>query len=387
MEPEARAYILGKASGVAEAVAANVQRDLTYVRPTKAGGHYLVVGAGPSLNQTGHLLPKYREAGYTIITVNTALPAVSKYLAPDYVVARELVDVSTHLDHPSGHRLLDIGVNPTIVEKSLSLPGRTSFFIPCQTHYTEMAAALGVRPIYGGTTAITAAVAIAQQWGADSITLLGVDLGRSSDGQGYALGSAFSDYRISEDGKLSGNGLEVKKTQHQLGNTPPPPKAVALTEVPGWGGGTAQLINLYEDQLEWLQEFPSRDPRMTLIDSTGAGVSKGPGWQEILPGELLGPSVWPTGLTCFSKGNTQAATTRLRKECDIAESICLNVTHQDGFFVGNPELMHGIDLVDLRAAAGLLLALDSGLSVEEKVRVAYEDVIPEAVATFRKLLS
>ncbi len=123
MDAHERAWLLYKSRAVMEATIANLTRAraLPYALGPTYGriGAFVVVGAGPSLSTTGPYLPELQKLGLTICTVNTALKAVAKYVEPDVVLVREVVDVSSHLDAPATLRVLDIGASPKVWDAAI----------------------------------------------------------------------------------------------------------------------------------------------------------------------------------------------------------------------------------------------------------------------------
>lgn len=404
MTPDERAFTLGKSRQIAEAVAANLgvfrRFGIPYALEASPGsrrGTYVIVGAGPSLADTGPLLAKYQRAGAVICTVNTALKKVAQYVVPDVVLTREVVDVSAHLDYPAKLRVVDVSANPKVVAKARAM-GDTAFFISSQLPFFEVASVLGVRPLFGGGGALTAMVQLAEQWGAAQIVLLGVDLALAPDGSGYATGTAFSGYNVSSaTGVVSGEGLKVKQEAHASGGVAPPTTQMGLKDVPAWGGkGTVKAMQVYWDQLEWLQNFHARyKDDIYLQDATGAGASKG--WKEVTGftnGEdllnvgVITRSEWVVvsffeapynrPLVSIPKENWDALYEDLYNQTRRTKDISANILHPEGFMAGLEDVLHGTDLIDFGAARDLLMGFESGLPITQKIYQAYKGAFPEA---------
>ena len=394
--PTERAYILDRSRLVTEAVVANLstiqQARLPCAMPLNGGGGtFVVVGAGPSLVTAGPWLKRLQEHGALICTVNTALKKVVEYVEPDVVLCREIVDVSSHFDTPKpyGMRVLDVGCNPKVFSASLERPGITSWFIPAQLGYFELAAMLGVRPLYGGSAALTALVSLVREWGAGAVILAGVDLAKAADGAGYAPGTAFGDYHVSESGAVSGKGLEAKAAQHLQGGTQPPTTQMGLRTVEAWGGkGTVQAMQVYWDQLEWLGTFAERNPSIGLIDASRGGARKR-GWREMDISCAI-EFCTITELPWLERPE-RARWDMLRADLDwqiqTTLDVCANVLHPQGFPMGVPNLLRGTDLVDMAAAKALLQGFESNHTIAEKIQHAYGTAFPDGAKAIHKQLT
>lgn len=361
-KPQELSYILHKA----RAVTANLVRNLCHIEHDgyaarrhrgPRSGTAIVVGAGPSLSTTGPQLAAWQQQGALILTVNAALPAVSQYVKPDVVVAREAVNVASHMAHPFGCAVLDLGVEPAVWESAKTSAGEVRWFLAGALQNFELASTLDVHPLFGGTAALTAAVALAEAWGAARVVLVGVDLAFAPDGTGYASGSAWGGYRGEVQGdavQLAGAGYDAMQSQAGAVGIPGPPSRQSVTHAPAWGGsGTVSQLLTWADQREWLERFAARHPEIECIDATGAGCRKA-GWLESTT-----PTVDPLPLPSaapLAPGTRARAVDDIRQQCSRVETLAATALHPDGAIVAVPEYLAGSDVVDAAAAAALIQA-------------------------------
>lgn len=386
MTPDVIAYTKHRSRPVAEAMIANVMRHggtVPYAldhRPVTRRGTVVCVGAGPSLDRTGPELARLQKAGARIFTVNTALPAVARWCVPDVVMVREIVDVSSHLAHPAGLRVLDVGASPRVWDAAIA-HGPCAWFFPGAPQYYSAARALGLRPLFGGPAALTGAVALAEAWGALEVVLVGCDLALGDDGSSYASGSAFEGQRatIGDDGVAMnhGPGYVTKLRQHEAAGVEAYPFREATSEVERYGGGTLRTTTQWLSQLEWLANFAKRHPEIGCVDATGSGARKA-GWLE------LPPEARATGsLTVRLPAPDASIPDRFRaivlEECDRAMATAVNVLHPDGNPHHVPGFASGTAVVDALAAAWLLEIGEGEEDVAAKVRAAYGEAFPDAV--------
>ncbi len=391
---EERAFALYKSRLVMEAMASNLVRlgampSATSAQVRERSGTYVCVGAGPSLSTTGPDLVRLQQEGAVICTVNTALRAVNKYVVPDVVLAREVVDVSSHMQHPAGLRVLDLAASPKVWDAARAM-GPCAFFIAAAAQNLELSAQLEERPLFGGPAALTAMVALCEAWGAARVILVGCDLALADDGTSYAVGSAFDGQRatISESGIAtnSGAGFAMKQAQHEAGGTPPPPTHEATIEIDRWGGGRIRTTAQWADQIPWLADFSDRHQDIDCIDATGAGARK-PGWWERDASEVTCAATEMTRVPAFSSvpvGRRAAAVQHLRSQCESAIALSATVLDAEGCVVAVPGYLSGMDHVEAAAAGGMLTNLESLAAPADKVRRAYSEELPEAA---RRLLA
>jgi hypothetical protein len=399
MDSSDRAWVQHKSRLVMESTIANLQRakGMPYAVPSRSGdrnGAFVVVGAGPSLAETGPHLASLQSHGAVICTVNTALKAVARYVEPDVVLVREVVDVSSHLDAPAGLRVLDIGASERVWEKAIAA-GPCAFFVPGQQQTLELAASLDARPLYGGTAALTALVALVESWGAREIVLVGVDLALGVDGSVYTEGSAFGGMKAVDgpDGVVAygGDGFAAKQAQHECGGVAGPIATEVPIPVPAWGGGTVRTIAAWADQIPWLATFAARygtkrpgDGRVGLVDCTGPTGARKAGWFEapidaFTRHHCSRANAIPTlPLRMLDDGAVDRALDDIRGQADAVRMLAATVLDPDGVVVAVPGYLDGSDIVDALAARDLLAGNESGASVAAKIRYSYGTAFPVA---------
>lgn len=411
MTPDERAFALHRAGPIGEAILRNLPAAmaLPYAfaaeRPARRGT-MVCVGAGPSLDRTGPELARLQREGALILTVNTALPAVSKHVVPDVVLVREIVDVSSHLAHPAGLRVLDLGANHRVWEAAMRA-GPCAWFVSGNDHLFRLARTIGRRPLFGGPAALTACVALAEEWGAAEIVLLGCDLAIAEGGASYASGSAFSGQRadIDEHGVAvnSGEGFAVKQRQHALAGVEAYPTREATAEVERWGGdGLLRTTTQWLPQIEWLASWARVRPGgVFLHDATGSGARKC-GWFEEIVGHVevkpgtrvaIGPVCTVCGLTHHARVHTVCgpiALARVRAhllaEAEMLETVCANVVHPEGNPIGVPGILSGADFTETLEAGAVVLACEQSTGAEA-IRRVYSEAYPRAAQRVREAIS
>jgi hypothetical protein len=315
---------------------------------------------------------------------------------PDVVVVRESHDVSAHLAHPARCIVADICAHPR------NFAAAHRFFIAASGQTWETAALLGVRPLYAGTASLTACVALAEQWGAARVVLVGVDLAFARDGSGYADGSAYEGYRGSVDAdgvvELGGAGLAAMTAQAGTGALP---ARQATAECAAWGGvGTVRALETWVDQRRWLEAFARRvgsrdecdDIGVTCVDATEGGSRK-EGWWEQKRSTLCW--AWENDQLRWS-GTTEepwrdvdparvaAALADIARQCDTAEAMPAGVIG-DALVADAAGWLRGTDVIDAAAAGALLRVRDAALSPAENAR-AVARCMATAAAEMRAVL-
>jgi hypothetical protein len=375
-----RAFIVHKARQVTRSLVQNLKhrahRHAYALGPRPAGrsGTAVVVGAGPSLARSGEILQTLQREGATILTVNTALPAVSQFVRPDVVVAREVVDVSQHLHYPAGRFVLDLAAAPSVWDAAGDRAG-VSWFVAGALQNFEIAYHLGVRPLFGGSSAMSACVALASEWGASSIILVGADLAFAPDGTGYAQGSAFAGYRADVSGdraRIEGEGFEAMHRQAAAGGVVGPPAQQRIRHVTAYGGhGTVAQLLTWADQQDWLETFAARHPEIECVDATGAGARKH-GWCEVTAPKGTGTAMpIPHGIS-LPRERFDRVLADIRRQTETAGSMGVTVADPEGCVVAVPGYLNGCDVVE-SAAAGRLLEIQAlPVTLPEKVKLACE---------------
>lgn len=262
--------------GAASALPYLVSHDHQPMRGVPA----FIVGAGPSLSASLLLLERAAEVGY-VFAVNASARAVSSVVQPDVLVVRESIDVSAQLDGVrAGLVALDACAAPAVWRAAEAVGSRGWFLAGAVQHFA-LAGLLGARPVYGGPSAVTAAVALAHAWGASPIVLVGCNLAFAADGRGYDAASSWGDIRghVSGDSvSLAGMGRmrDVVAASGQV----PPPEVQDVERFLAWGGdGEVTSLLTWGDQVRWLRNFAERRPDDLLVNATGAGAHLGE-WVE-----------------------------------------------------------------------------------------------------------
>lgn len=330
-------------------------------------GTAVVVGSGPSLDESLGHVRALATAGAVIYTTNTGLPALARAgIVPDVVVAREVLDVRSHLEHPHGELVLDLATNADV----WAAHPNASWFVAGGTQFFELASRLGVRPLFGGPASLTAAVALADARGAERIILVGVDLAFASDGIGYASGSAFAGFEgefANGSVTLDSRGLEAMKRASDAVGVPAPPRVQRVTEAPGLDGTTVRQLGTWADQQRWLETFATR-ARCALLDNlTAHGVSLA-GWYR----RKTAPRV-PRRIDWFDDERAaplvDEALADISRQADTVASLADTVRDADGCVVAVPGYLDGCDVVEAAAAGDLITVRRMGYAPGPGVRL------------------
>lgn len=199
-----------------------------------------VVGAGPSLDKAGPLLREAQTRG-PVVAVNTSATAVLAHgVVPDVVVCCESLDLRTHLQplsaHPSVTTVLEATANPA----NWAACRRTLGFVSHEPTLVPYAVELGTVPLAFRGSVSCAAVALAIQWGADPIVLLGQDCAYPGDRM-YARGTPFEDIRVEvRAGCIFFDGQSKQRE----------PEPVQWVD--GWGGTKVASAAALDAVLHWL---------------------------------------------------------------------------------------------------------------------------------------
>lgn len=358
MNRSEQAFAKHKARHIAENIAQNLKRATSRTALTRHGegdgGGFTVIGAG-------HTLPGRIEVeDYTnVLAVNSAIGAcVSRGFEPAYILCRESIDLSHQvrlLDGMTDRRgtiaIVDIGVHPNTWQVCLDVCGLVLWFIPANTQTFGLAARLGVEPVYGGTSNVTAAVAVAEMMGACSIDLLGCSRAFSADGRAYATGTGWESIRLTGVEKLESSegpvtigtieGLEAKEAAHAASGQRAPLKRERLVPVTAVDGSTRYALETLEGDREWLANFALRHQEIQLAQLHPDVAIEG--W--------MGPRVdWsPERVDVL---------TDLGEQVEHAHSVA-KATLEDGLVVDAMRFLEGSDLVDYHTVGARLEAVES----------------------------
>ncbi len=347
MTPD-RGYILHRALPSVLGLVANLKkahlRSYALGPPMAYNGTAVIVGAGASLATSGDLLREAQSDGALVFTTNTALPALGTMgIAPDVVLAREAIDVSAQMEHPARRVIVDLAAHPNVFAFA------DSWFVAGGLQWFDVAAKLGVRPLFGGTASLTACVELARQWGATRVILVGVTLAFDHDGESYAPGTGYAGLRATHraDGLIDLDGPGADAQRDVNGGMYPTTQQVRWVE--GQGGPRVAQLLTWADQQTWLENFADRHPAIECIDASGGALKSG----------------WDTGVYKFfgtamempkaaPPPDTSRALADLRRQCDSTESVVRAVIEREVI----PDVagyLDGADVVEAAAAAELLL--------------------------------
>jgi hypothetical protein len=176
--------------------------------------------------------------------------------------------------HRDTTALLDIGVHPAFAAacRELGIPVR--WFVPASLQNFWISELLREEPVYGGTSNVTAAVAVAEMLGAGRVELLGCSRAFGPDGQAYAYGSDWSSVRLAgveaathPDGTVDhyvGHiaGLEAKESLHAASGQRPPLRVERMIPLEAVDGSRRWAPETLEDDRRWLAQWAARHPHI-----------------------------------------------------------------------------------------------------------------------------
>ena len=218
--------------------------DVTTLKGVFAGLPALVLGAGPSLDQSLGLLPKAAAKCLMLGAASVFSPLESVGVRPHLAVALEGKDESRQFLGADPGKTLLAAASSSHFNHFRRWPGRPSVF-----HMQPWAAGLAgqglVLPTGGHAT--SAAFSLAVLWGCNPIVLAGQDL-------------AYPGGRVHASGRPGGEDYKLPE----------------LNPVPALNGGVAQTSAVMESYLHWYRESASylkkADPGRSLINATAEGA-------------------------------------------------------------------------------------------------------------------
>jgi len=351
------AFALYKAPHIAEAIGKNLKRATSWLERRSLGyhGRVTVVGAG-------HTMPLERVP-WTVIAVNSALvPIARRGWAPRYILCRESIDMSVQLRKAwelgdwggaamKPTAILDIGTHPAFADTCTELGIAVEWFIPAGTQTFGLSATLGREPLYGGTSNVTASVAVAEAMGAGEIRLVGCSRAFAADGRAYAAGSDWESVRlesveaaVDEAGKVDHyiatiGGLEAKDALHAASGQRPPLKRERVIPVEAIDGTRRWAPETLDGDREWLENFATRHPHLWL--------------------EQADPDVAIAGWGHKPRRGANAELPDLRAEvmgdCDRAEAMAAAVLSGEPLAVDVPGILDGSAMVDYAGVSDTIL--------------------------------
>lgn len=292
-----------------------------------AGRTAFVVGAGPSLARNGELLRRANESGAAVLSVNASDPALrSLGVRADVCLMRESIDVSHDIAASEAPMIvLDVCAHPGAWTAA---GDRAAWFIPGYPRHMTICQRLGVRPLFGGSSALCSTVALAIAWGAESIVLVGTDLALGLDGSAYHREAPRGDCVGHVDGdRIRFEGNEANDEVTRRSGQVLQPKTVTLERVAAHDfSGWLPTIDTWIDQRQWLETQAERHGgRVRLVNATegGAGIV---GWRSARLADVLDavPTMEPVTIPAWypvDEGMQEQLTADMRRECDLLESV------------------------------------------------------------------
>lgn len=375
-----RATTKHRSVSLVESLLANLHRVARHPCATSlgrplAGNTVYVVGAGPGLNTNGHLLSEAQRRG-VIMAVNTSAGAVARHGASiDILVSIESVNVANHLDGARyGSAVLTLDASPHTWERVEAAGVPASWVLSTSPHTQRVCDWLGVAPLDGGGAALTTAVALATEWGADRVVLLGVNLAYG-ESTAYADGSGWDGLNVERsEGGLVVTGREDRDAAHDAAGVPRVPRNRDRIRVPGWRGVDVDTGMEWLDQLRWLETHLPGD----AIDATEDGAEK-QGWvKKGLAAELdtergTPHRRWLDAMRQGAGGAEALASVRaeILAECDRIDAIASAVLGGKVTRGALDALTEGGVLGELMAAPTIIGGQDEGLEPPEQIAGTY----------------
>lgn len=312
---------------------------------------YLVLGAGWTL-------PDHIPTTLTTIAVNSALvPLARRGHVPRYILCRESIDMSGQLRQAHElwsaiepapteqlgklEALLDIGTHPAFAAACRELGIPVMWFVPASLQNFWISELLSEEPVYGGTSNVTAAVAVAEMMGAKRVELLGCSRAYSPDGRAYASGSDWSSVRLAgveaatyPDGAVDHylariEGLEPKEALHAASGQRPPLRIERVVPLEAVDGSRRWATEPLEDDRRWLAQWAARHPHIACYQREPDVAIAGWGHAEALTSLQDGPTL------------LEEARAQVSRAEDVARAVL------DGAAVAEvPELLLGSPLAD-----------------------------------------
>lgn len=274
--------------------------------PRARSGTAVVVGAGPGLADSIEAIKAVRDR-VSVFAVNASLAALRKAgVAADWVVVRESLDQSHHLEGGGFHHAaLDLACHEAIWDEAAKHVPVPHAFVGAGTQFWQIADALDVRPLYGGTAALTGAVQLAAELGAERIVLVGVDLA-VIDSIAYSALSPYGAVKgtVIDDVVRFSDTARWDEGARRVGAVPEP-KLQRADLRRCWDGEARPAM--HSAQLGWLSMFAGRAARdgIECIDTSARGIEKA-GWTHApnvlrpmrpsSPAPGWSPLTWPRSL-------------------------------------------------------------------------------------------
>lgn len=237
-----------------------------------AGTPAFIISAGPSLDKNGELLELASKKG-ALFTVNTAAPAVVGHGAKiDVLTSIEALDVTQSLNPSAAHATaLALDLSSAAANFNMSTANKLAFMAPSDPFH-DFAASLSSRALPYGASVATAAFALAKEFGANPIVMVGQDLAYTG-GKVYATGTGREHTRAT---LIGNNNFDMTYDDHmletfRLKGVPAPNTRRPAVEVPAWGGGVTHTTHDMVLFLRWF-ETAALDQGVRKINATEGGA-------------------------------------------------------------------------------------------------------------------
>ena len=358
MNRSEQAFAIHKAPHIAECIAQNLRRmtpETALRRAPMQPIHVQVIGAGHTLGPKLPMRMEEHRASVVQIAVNSAIGAcVERRIRPTYIICRESLDMSEQVRRLAGyHRpvaILDIGAHPNTWAACEELCSRVVWFIPASTQTFGLAGRMGLEPLYGGTSNVTAAVAVAEMLGASAMSLHGCSRAFADDGRAYATGTGWESVRLTsvevkepEFGTIIGTieGLEAKEAIHAASGQRAPLKRERVIHVDAVDGSIRYALETLEKDREWLGNFAARHPHIACHQhNPDVAIA---GWGHAPRGTYTPP--------------TFDFRAELEAQAEHAHAVTEAVT-SGGRVVEAPRFLEGSDLVDYHGIGNRLKIIE-----------------------------
>ena len=289
----------------------------------------VIVGAGPSLDRNVEVL-RERQDSVCVFAVNTSAGAlVHAGVAIDVLVSIESVPLIPHIAEAVQRRwvrtvALDLAAAPAMWRYTLDY-GTPIWFSSRSPEALEVTEAVGVPALSHGNAGVTAAAALAHEWGASRIVLVGHDLSFGA-GPAYADGAGWSGLKVVRDlDGLHFSGRADRELAHDAGGIPRLPRDRSAIMVPGYYTEQVATTGDYLWQLRWFERV-ARVWDTDLINSTEGGA-RITGWDQLHLVDALtdegGPlSVWGSAvLGDVDRAPVEALRENAMQSVEVAERM------------------------------------------------------------------
>lgn len=367
-----------------------------------AGEAVVVVGAGPSLEKNGHELVEAQTLGLPIIGVNASdRPMRDLGVTPDVIVARESIDLADQVaDSTARMWVLDVSVFPHTWDAVRDGPMDGLWFLPTYSRHAILARRLGLRPLYGGTSALCSAISLALQWGAETIILAGVDLALTN-GRPYHPGAPRGDETVTlSDDLMHFDNTEQDHERCERSGQQPQSSGVGYEMAMAYDwSGTLPALHTWKNQRDWIATAAHRrQDSHTFVNATGGG-SGIPYWRTAPLREAIqearhglpvdrSPVALPAGYA-VPEEHTRVTRGDLRKEAGVLGTIAREMLSPNGpdlkALGSMTGLLEGSELTEALAAWQIIdCPKDPGVERAREVYRCMKEAAEEAGRALRR---